>query len=95
MCYILGLEKIGIRELRQHASRWVAKASAGATIQITDRGRPVARLVPADPVASTRDKLIAEGLLSPAANPRTSLSADNLLEGPPLSQILDELRADR
>lgn len=92
---LVAVEKIGIRELRQHASRWVAKAKAGATIQITDRGRPVARLIPADPVETGRDALIAEGLLIPAANPRTPLRADNLIEGPPLSPILDELRADR
>jgi antitoxin (DNA-binding transcriptional repressor) of toxin-antitoxin stability system len=29
--------KIGIRELRQNASAWIAKVKAGATIQITDR----------------------------------------------------------
>jgi prevent-host-death family protein len=89
------MEKIGIRELRQHASRWVAKAKAGATIQITDRGEPVARLVPISPAENDREALIAGGLLIPAVNARTPFSADNLVHGPPLSEVLDQLRADR
>ncbi|TPG29880.1 type II toxin-antitoxin system Phd/YefM family antitoxin [Mycolicibacterium hodleri] len=45
------MEAIGVRELRQHASRYLQRVAAGETIEVTDRGRPVARLVPitADP----------------------------------------------
>ena len=35
-------EKIGIRELRQHASRYVAMAKAGMRVPVTDRGKLVA-----------------------------------------------------
>lgn len=35
-----------MRELRQHASRYLARVRRGETIEVTDRGRPVARLVP-------------------------------------------------
>lgn len=36
-----------MRELRQNASRYLASvASTGDPIEITDRGRPIARLVP-------------------------------------------------
>ena len=41
-------ESIGIRELRQHASRYVAMAKAGRRIAVTDRGELVAYLVPAE-----------------------------------------------
>ena len=40
------MERIGVRELRQHASRYLARVVGGETIEVTDRGRPVARLVP-------------------------------------------------
>ncbi|MGU3501704.1 type II toxin-antitoxin system Phd/YefM family antitoxin [Mycobacterium sp. C31M] len=40
------MESIGVRELRQHASRYLDAVAAGESIVITDRGRPVARLVP-------------------------------------------------
>lgn len=41
------MERIGLRELRQHASRYIARVATGETIEVTDRGRPVALLVPA------------------------------------------------
>jgi prevent-host-death family protein len=53
------MERIGIRELRQHASRYLARVATGETIEVTDRGRPVALLVPTreDPW----DELVASG----------------------------------
>lgn len=35
-----------MRELRQHASVYLARVAAGETLRVTDRGRPVALLVP-------------------------------------------------
>jgi prevent-host-death family protein len=35
-----------VRELRQHASRYLARVAAGEDFEVTDRGRPVAHLVP-------------------------------------------------
>jgi prevent-host-death family protein len=45
------MDRIGVRELRQHASRYLARVAGGESLEVTDRGRPVARLVPveADP----------------------------------------------
>ena len=43
------MERIGVRELRQHASRYLARVASGETIEVTDRGRPVALLVPSPP----------------------------------------------
>jgi prevent-host-death family protein len=40
------MRAIGVRELRQNASRYLEDVAAGESIEITDRGRPVARLVP-------------------------------------------------
>jgi prevent-host-death family protein len=40
------MDRIGVRELRQHASRYLARVATGETIEITDRGRSVALLVP-------------------------------------------------
>jgi prevent-host-death family protein len=40
------MDRIGVRELRQHASRYLARVASGETIEVTDRGRPVAMLVP-------------------------------------------------
>ena len=45
------MKSIGVRELRQNASRYLEAVAAGESIEVTDRGRPIARLVPitADP----------------------------------------------
>lgn len=40
------MERIGVRELRQHASRYLARVARGETLEVTDRGRPVAMLIP-------------------------------------------------
>lgn len=37
---------IGVRALRQRASEVLRRVERGETIEVTDRGRPVARLVP-------------------------------------------------
>ena len=89
------MEKIGIRELRQRASEWVAKAKAGKIILITDRGQPVARLMPLTRNENARNKLIDDGQLIPATAPRAHLSTDDLVNCPPLTPILDELRSER
>jgi len=53
------MERIGVRELRQHASRYLARVATGETIEVTDRGRPVALLVPTR--ADRWHELIASG----------------------------------
>ncbi len=40
------MECIGVRELRQNASRYLKRVAAGEDFQVTQRGRPVALLVP-------------------------------------------------
>ena len=96
MMYYRGhVEQIGIRELRQHASRWLAKVKAGAIIQIADRGIPVARPIPISADERNRGALIADGLLIPAPNRRAPLQIGDLLAGPPLTPILDQQRTDR
>jgi prevent-host-death family protein len=45
--YDLYVERIGVRELRQRASRYLGRVKAGESIEVTQRGTPVAYLVPA------------------------------------------------
>jgi prevent-host-death family protein len=55
------MERIGIRELNQNTSQVLARVSRGETVEITDRGHPIARLVPVGNDRSTLAKLIAAG----------------------------------
>lgn len=59
---------MGIRELRADLSRWVKRARAGEDIVVTDRGTPVARLVGVDAERKI-DRLIREGIVTPAPHP--------------------------
>ena len=86
--------RIGVRELRQNASRYLARVKAGETVEITERGVLVARLVPLQQSESARDRLIAAGKLIPARGPRR-LPQPMTVEGPLTSEVLDELREDR
>ena len=88
-------EKIGIRELRQHASRYVAMAKAGKRVPVTDRGKLVAYLVPADEPRSVFEQLVAAGKVRQA----TAKGIADLLPIPPapsgeksLSETLQEMR---
>ena len=56
--------EVGIRELRADLSRWIKRVEAGEDVLVTDRGKPVARLVPANG-RSKLDELIAAGLARP------------------------------
>ena len=51
---------VGIRELRQRASELLRHVEQGESIEITDRGRPVAVLSPL-PSGSVYQTLLAEG----------------------------------
>lgn len=51
------MHRIGVRELRQHASRYLALVARGEPVEVTDRGRPVAMLVPVR--GDTWDALVA------------------------------------
>jgi len=58
------MERIRVRELRQHASRWLRRVAEGETYEITVRGVPVARLSPVAPPGSVLERLAAEGLVT-------------------------------
>jgi len=72
-------DSIGIRELRQHASRYVAMAKAGQRVPVTERGKLVAYLVPAEDPSSTFQRLVAAGQVRRA----TRRSIADLLPPPP------------
>jgi prevent-host-death family protein len=95
MCYnVVMIVRVGIRDLKQNASAVVKRVEAGETVEITDRGRPVARMVPLRH-ASAYDRLVAEGKITPAHGSVLDHRPLPPLPGRPLgSEALAELRAD-
>jgi prevent-host-death family protein len=41
--------EVGVRELKTHLSQYLARVREGETIVVTDRGEPIARIVPTPP----------------------------------------------
>jgi prevent-host-death family protein len=60
------MDRIGVRELRQHASRYLARVARGEVLEITDRGRAVARMVPIK--ADAWADLVSAGRVTPATD---------------------------
>jgi len=87
------MTSIGVRELRQRASEYLRRVEAGETIEVTDRGRPVALLtpVPADPLAQLR----SSGRLRPASERGLPEPLEPMPGIAPASELLDDLRNDR
>ncbi|MGH2668092.1 MAG: type II toxin-antitoxin system Phd/YefM family antitoxin [bacterium] len=86
---------VGVRELRQRASELLRRVQAGETIEVTDRGRPVALLAPL-PDAGPLQRLRTSGELIPARGELDDLPEPLSLElgqeAP--STVLTRLRRD-
>jgi antitoxin (DNA-binding transcriptional repressor) of toxin-antitoxin stability system len=93
------VERIGVRELRQNASRYLALVKAGETVEVAEQGELVALLVSPRRFQTTRDRLVAAGRLIPAASPTGRLRSSRAVPvatGEPTNQeLLDAERDER
>lgn len=88
-----------MRELRRDASRWLARVRAGERFVITDRGRPVAELVPVQSAPGFRSLVdageVAVGTGRALIDVMHDLERDLPVECPVSgSEVLAELRRD-
>lgn len=98
MCYILCvMNRVGVRELRQNLSVYLRRVRRGETLEVTERGQPVAVLQPIVDPDDRFARLQARGI-------PLRRGAGNLAELPPpakvkldrpLGDVLDDLRQDR
>ncbi|WP_242666375.1 type II toxin-antitoxin system Phd/YefM family antitoxin [Parafrankia irregularis] len=65
MFYTRRMDRVGVRELNQNTSQVIDRVRRGETIEVTDRGRPVARLVPIGRGTAALDRLVTEGRAIP------------------------------
>jgi prevent-host-death family protein len=56
---------VGVRELRDGLSRYLAEVRSGRTLTVTDHGRSIARIVPVERPTKL-EQLRAEGRVQPA-----------------------------
>jgi len=88
------MASVGIRELRQRASELLRRVEAGESIEITDRGRPVAVLAPLP--AAPLERLRAAGDLQAGDGDLTDLPEPLAIPAgaEPPSAALARLRQD-
>jgi prevent-host-death family protein len=89
-----GPARVGIRDIRQNLSKYLARVAQGESIEITEHGRPVAQLAPLPQNMSSMERMYAAGLIRRG-------NGNLLALGPPpprpagtrpLSEILQEMR---
>ena len=81
---------VGIRELKEHLSAYLARVERGETLTITDRGVPKAVLAPVSNTGRLRQG-IDEGWVRPAQ--RHGLAVIRRAGG--RGSVMDELASDR
>jgi prevent-host-death family protein len=88
------MDSIGVRQLQQNAATTVERVRLGESIEVTVRGRPVARLVPVsgtllDRLEAAGTVIRASGNLSDLGPPRVRMP-----RGESASKRLARMRAD-
>jgi len=92
------MRMVGSRELKNRLGRYLGFVGRGETIIVTDRGKPVARLVPPEPEPETTysvedllKRLEAEGHLRRGTRPFRRFKPIRV-KGKPMSQMISEDR---
>jgi prevent-host-death family protein len=92
------MRTVGSRELKNRLGRYLGLVGKGETIIVTDRGKPVARLVPPSPnqagpvgLEEVLQQLEAEGHLRRGTRPFKRIKPIRI-KGKPASQIVLEDR---
>lgn len=82
--------EVGVRDLRDGLSRYLAGVRAGGEITVTDHGKAIARIVPVGAPTSL-ERLVAEGRVTPGARRREARPAPVTSSGT-LSDLVTEQR---
>jgi prevent-host-death family protein len=96
------MKTVGIKALKDNLSAYVRAAEAGEAVQVTDRGKVVAELVPPRPPAQ-REKpqtneeimaqLVREGIATPGS--KGPWKAPKRIGDIPFDELMHQLDADR
>ncbi len=82
--------EVGVRELRNNLSRYLDRVRAGEHVVVTERGQAIARVLP---IGGPRalDRLIADGVVTPARQPKQPAGKPIKTEGT-VSDLVAEQR---
>jgi prevent-host-death family protein len=93
------MDSVTVSELNRQTARVLDRIKAGESLEISEYGRPIARLLPAAPTTGSPllDRLIAQGRAIPATNPGPippTPPRDSSEESVSLSAALAEMRGE-
>lgn len=83
--------EVGISELRDNLSRYLSAVRDGNEITVTDHGKAIARITPIER-ARPLDRLIAEGLVTPAQRPKRKRNGPRVKGTRTVSDLVAEQR---
>ena len=99
MCYMARAQRgevtVGVRELRQNLSVYLARLATGTVFRVTDRGQAVALLIPLPPHATAVERLVATGRAEPATRDVLTLGKPTARSKTSLTDALGQVRDDR
>lgn len=92
LMYALEMD-VAVTELRAHLGQWIDAAREGNDVVITERGIPVARIVPLDST-SVIDRLTRQGSISRPITPTRPIAGEKERPTPkrPVADIISEQR---
>ena len=88
-------DRVGVRELRQNLSVYLRRVREGEALQVTDRGEPVALLIPLPDPASPLETLIATGRATAPEGDVLELGLPGEESSRDLSEALEATRQER
>jgi prevent-host-death family protein len=83
--------EVGIRDLKNNLSRYLAQLVDGDEIVVTDRGRAIAKIIPTGR-ERTIDRLIDEGIVTPASSLKRPAPRKRVRATKPVSPLVGEQR---
>jgi prevent-host-death family protein len=90
------MRTVCLKTLKNKLSEYVRLAAAGETIVITNRGRPIAEIIPPRPKPrSVIERGIREGWITPAKRPFAPLPPGKPVPGLTFEKLMADLARDR
>lgn len=81
-----------MRELKNHLSRYLARVQGGEEVVVTERGRPIARLVAVDQPTDRLADLVASGLVRPPQRTARRRPTKRITPTAPVSDLVADPR---
>ena len=91
----MSLTRVGVRELRQNLSKYLRRVAHGERLEVTEHGKPVAVLGPAEETDSPLGRLVGSGRANPPVADLLDLAPPRGVVSTKGTEALEDLRADR